>query len=69
MIDKLVVKLLTLKMRLSDEHGQDLAEYALITGGVAILLIIAVGVFSTALGGWFTKMGAWVDDLAPVITP
>jgi len=49
MIDKLVVKLLTLKMRLSDEHGQDLLEYALL-GGLIAMAIIAVGTAAVMTG-------------------
>jgi len=56
MIDKLVVKLLTLKMRLSDERGQDLAEYALLTGGVAIAVMAGVIVFGGAIHTWFDTL-------------
>jgi len=56
MIDKLVVKLLTLKMRLSDERGQDLMEYALLTGGIAIVVLVGVGLLGTGLNDWFSKL-------------
>ncbi len=65
MLDKLVVKFLVLKMWASDERGQDLAEYALLTGGVAILLIAAVGVLSGSIGTWFDRMGNWFNGLNP----
>ena len=53
MLDKLVVKLLVLKMWLSDEHGQDVTEYALLTGGIALILVTAVGLFSGVVQTWF----------------
>ena len=57
MIDKLVVKLLTLKMRLSDERGQDLMEYALITGFIGIALLGALTlVLTPAVGDWFNGL-------------
>ena len=62
MIDKLVVKLLTLKMWLSDDHGQDIMEYAMLSGLIA-LAIIAVGVafFSGALESMFGGIGDCID--------
>jgi len=65
MIGRIVVWALTLKTRVSEEHGQDLTEYALITGGVAIALIAAVAVFSGAVGAWFEALGGWFGGLAP----
>jgi Flp pilus assembly pilin Flp len=44
------------KMRLSDERGQDLVEYALLTGGIAIVLIVGVGLFATGLNKWFSDL-------------
>jgi len=65
MIDRIAVWALSLKARASDESGQDLTEYALITGGVAIALIAAVAVFSGAVGAWFEALGGWFSGLAP----
>ena len=65
MLDKLVVKLLVLKMWASDDHGQDLAEYALLTGGIAILLVTAVAVLSGDINTWFGRMGNWFNGLNP----
>jgi Flp pilus assembly pilin Flp len=62
MLDKLVVKLLTW---IHGESGQDLVEYGLLTGGVAIALIAAVAVFSGAAGTWFNHLGTWFGNLAP----
>jgi len=65
MIDRIAVWALSLKARASDESGQDLTEYALITGGVAIALIVAVGVFSGAVDTWFRALGDWFGTIAP----
>ena len=66
MIDRIVVWVMTLKARVSEENGQDLTEYALITGGVAIALIAAVAIFSGAVGTWFEAMGGWFGSLSPI---
>ena len=65
MIDRIVVWVMTLPARMREESGQDLTEYALITGGVAIALIAAVAVFSGAIGAWFEAMGTWFSTLSP----
>jgi Flp pilus assembly pilin Flp len=65
MIDKLVVKLLTLKMRLSDERGQDLVEYALLTGGIGLVLIASALVFSGVINDWFVAAGDAFADISP----
>ena len=65
MIDRIVVWAMSLKARVSEEHGQDLTEYALLTGGIAIMLITAVGLFSGAFETWFGGMATWVEGLAP----
>jgi len=64
-IDRIVVWALTLKTRVSEEHGQDLTEYALLTGGIAIMLVTAVGLFSGAFIAWFGAMQEWVAGLSP----
>jgi len=65
MLDKLVVKLLTLKMRLSDDHGQDLVEYALLTGGIGLVLIAAVAVFTGVIGDWFNSAATAFGTITP----
>jgi len=65
MIDRIVVWALTLPARVREESGQDLTEYALLTGGIAILLITAVGLLSGDIGEWFARLGAWFDTLKP----
>jgi Flp pilus assembly pilin Flp len=65
MIDRIVVWALTLKARASSERGQDLVEYGLLTGGIAIALIAAVALFSGAAEGWFNSLAVWFNNLAP----
>jgi Flp pilus assembly pilin Flp len=66
MIDRIVVWVLTLPYRVREESGQDLTEYALITGGVAIAIVAAVALFSAAFTDWFTDIATWVGTLAPI---
>ena len=54
-----------LRSLVKSERGQDLTEYALITGGVAIAAIIAVALLGTAFSTWFTDMATWVGSLTP----
>ena len=54
-----------LRSLVKSERGQDLTEYALITGLVAVLAIVGVTALGTAFLGWFGDMGAWVDLLSP----
>ena len=65
MIDRIAVWALSLKAKLSEERGQDLVEYGLLSGGIAIALILAVAAFSGAIDGWFNAMADWFDALAP----
>lgn len=65
MIDRIVAWVLMLKARLSEERGQDLTEYALITGGIAIALVAAVAFFSGAVSTWFSDLAAWFNTLKP----
>jgi Flp pilus assembly pilin Flp len=62
MIDKLVVKFLVLKMWLRDERGQDLMEYALITGGIGIALLGALAVLTPGIKDWFQSLADAVAD-------
>jgi Flp pilus assembly pilin Flp len=55
----------SLRSLVKSERGQDLVEYALLTGGIAIGLIVAVGAFSGALAVWFGDLKTWVEGLSP----
>ena len=44
----------------SDEEGQDLAEYALLLGLIALVVVIAVTTLGTNLTTVFTNMAATV---------
>jgi Flp pilus assembly pilin Flp len=48
---------------LKDERGQDLTEYAVITGSIAIGALAAAMLAGLAFGGWFGRLDAWVDGL------
>jgi Flp pilus assembly pilin Flp len=54
-----------LRSLVKSERGQDLVEYALLTGGIGVLLILAVGGLTLAWEGWFGAIAGWVGDLAP----
>ncbi|MGA2285974.1 MAG: Flp family type IVb pilin [Dehalococcoidia bacterium] len=62
MLDKLVVKLLTW---INDDHGQDMVEYVIITGGIAVALVAALAIFTPFISGWFSAMGAFFQNIAP----
>ena len=61
MIDKLVVFVLSLKAKLSSERGQDVVEYALITGGIAIVLIVAILLFTDQITNAFQTLANCTD--------
>jgi len=65
MIDRIVVWALTLKTRARGERGQDIMEYAIITGSIAVALVLALVFFTSKLDGWFTAMGDFFADLVP----
>jgi pilus assembly protein Flp/PilA len=46
------------RIQLQREEGQTMAEYGLLIALVAIVLIVAIGAFSTALNGTFGKISA-----------
>jgi Flp pilus assembly pilin Flp len=54
-----------LRSLVKSERGQDLTEYALVTGLVAIAAIVGVTFLGAAFLGWFNDMGAWVNTLTP----
>jgi len=66
MIDRIVVWALTLPYRVREERGQDLVEYALITGGVGLMVIAATVAFRTNIIAWWGKAAAAILGMAPV---
>jgi Flp pilus assembly pilin Flp len=69
-IDRLVVWALTLKVRARSERGQDIMEYAILTGGIAVALTVALAwLIGTGdggrLSGFFGRLGDFVDTLVP----
>jgi Flp pilus assembly pilin Flp len=68
MLDKLVVKVLVFRMRLEDERGQDIMEYAILTGGIAVALVTGLLLFTNRIslaGGFFDRLGNKLNSLAP----
>ena len=65
MLDKLVVLALSLKAKLSRERGQDLVEYAVLTGSIAILVIAAAVIFGGAVSTWFGDLTTWFGSIGP----
>jgi Flp pilus assembly pilin Flp len=59
MIDRIVVWALSLKARPKGERGQDVMEYAIITGGVAIALVAALVLLRPEIENWFQSMADW----------
>ena len=66
MIDRIVVWVLTLPYRAREERGQDLVEYALITGGVGLMVIAATVAFRENIIAWWGKAAAAILGMAPV---
>jgi Flp pilus assembly pilin Flp len=70
-IDRIVVWAL----RLRSERGQDIMEYAVLTGTIAVALLAALAIFvgtgtgiggvGTPLGDFFDRLGSFMDGLLP----
>jgi len=62
MIDKLVVFVLSLKAKLSSERGQDVIEYAILSGLIALALVaVGVVVFQTGVTNFFKTVADCID--------
>ena len=54
--------ILSLSGRLSvEEKGSTATEYSLLVGFIAIVLVVGVGLFGTALNGYFNGLGTGVQ--------
>lgn len=51
-----------LKGRLESEKGATATEYSLLVAFIALLIIIGVTAFGTALNNWFTSLGTTVGS-------
>ncbi|MDO8692387.1 MAG: Flp family type IVb pilin [Dehalococcoidia bacterium] len=49
----------------SEEKGEDMTEYALIVGLVAIAAIAAMFTLGTTFSTWFTNLGAEITKVGP----
>ena len=62
MIDRIVVWALALKAKLSEERGQDLIEYGLLGGFIALVIMgLALTIFQDSIGSMFTGIGNCID--------
>jgi Flp pilus assembly pilin Flp len=52
---------LSIRSWLNTEEGQDLAEYGLLMGFIAVVLVIAVAVVGEGLLAYFEVLGAEVE--------
>ena len=58
-------------LMLRDESGQDLAEYALLVGLIALVVIMAVTILGDSLSSLFLRLAVGIDMITPnpVIPP
>jgi len=61
MIDRIVVWALTLRERASSERGQDVLEYAMLGGLIAMGILLIVGAFTGALASMATGISHCID--------
>ena len=47
------------------ERGQDMVEYALITGAIAVGITAVALLFVPAVQSWWTDLATWFGTLAP----
>jgi Flp pilus assembly pilin Flp len=58
-----------LKELLTRTHGQDLAEYALLLGLIAVVVMIAVAAFGLSLDGMFVTLAKTCSEVVAMIAP
>lgn len=49
--------------RKRDERGATATEYGLLVGFIAILIVVGVGLFGTALNTYFGGLATWLDSV------
>jgi len=54
---KLYIKMQALKDSLKDESGQDMVEYAVVMGLIALGATVAMKALATTIGAGFTSVG------------
>ena len=54
---RIYVKLQTLKDAMKDENGQDMVEYAIVVGLIAMGATVAMKGLATSISGGFTSLG------------
>lgn len=53
----------------SDEKGEDVTEYALVVGLVAIAAVVGMGVLGGALDDWMNSLGNYVGTVGAGTLP
>jgi Flp pilus assembly pilin Flp len=54
-----------LQQLISEEDGQDLVEYALLVGGIGLVIITGVNDIGTAVDGAYNRIEGDVGAIAP----
>ena len=57
------------KDKLDSERGATATEYGLLVGLIALIIVGGVGLFGTALDGFFTELGGVVDGWGAPAAP
>lgn len=52
-----------MEQRVRDERGATATEYGLLVGFIAIVIVTGVGMFGTALDGYFTGLSTWLTGV------
>lgn len=50
-------------IRVRDDRGATATEYGLLVGFIAILIVVGVGLFGTALNTYFGGLAVWLDNV------
>jgi Flp pilus assembly pilin Flp len=58
-----------LKKLLTQTHGQDLAEYALLLGLIAVVVMVSVAMFGLSLEGMFVRLANTCSEIVAMIAP